>query len=59
MPSSIKFHVPTVQSKISVYNYQYIIINVIIYSDQWHHVVVSYGTTPKQQRFGQRNGMAR
>ena len=34
------------------------VIHRAVSPDKWHHVVLSYGTTPKQQqlRFGQRNG---
>ena len=32
------------------------VIHRVLTAGSWHHVVISYGTTPKQQRFGQRNG---
>ncbi|KAL5265653.1 hypothetical protein ACHWQZ_G006391 [Mnemiopsis leidyi] len=32
------------------------VIHRVLTTGTWHHVVISYGTTPKQQRFGQRNG---
>ena len=32
------------------------VIHRVLTTGSWHHVVISYGTTPKQQRFGQRNG---